>query len=86
MNRGFLCGYASQTQCSPENGFSWSPLPRIEADKLSGMTDCYKIKLRSAGYRPVYQIVDDKLLITVVAVGKRERSEAYTAARKRVQR
>lgn len=59
--------------------------PRIEADKLSGMTDCYKIKLRSAGYRLVYQVVDNKLVITVVAVGKRERSEAYTAAQKRVE-
>jgi len=49
------------------------------------MADCYKIKLRSAGYRLVYQVVDDKLVITVVAVGRRERSEAYTAAQKRVE-
>lgn len=59
--------------------------PRIEADKLSGMTDCYKIKLRSAGYRLVYQVFDNKLVITVVAVGKRERSEAYAVAQKRVE-
>jgi len=29
--------------------------PHIPANKLSGMTNCYKIKLRSAGYRLVYQ-------------------------------
>ena len=27
--------------------------PRIEANKLRGMPDCYKIKLRSSGYRLV---------------------------------
>ena len=27
--------------------------PHIPANKLSGMTNCYKIKLRSAGYRRV---------------------------------
>jgi mRNA interferase RelE/StbE len=30
--------------------------PRIESSKLSGMPDCYKIKLKSAGYRLVYQV------------------------------
>ncbi|WP_434087401.1 type II toxin-antitoxin system RelE family toxin [Escherichia coli] len=30
--------------------------PRIEANKLRGMPDCYKIKLRSSGYRLVYQV------------------------------
>ncbi len=28
--------------------------PRIEANKLSGIPDCYKIKLKSSGYRLVY--------------------------------
>lgn len=31
--------------------------PRIEANKLRGMPDCYKIKLRSSGYRLVYQVI-----------------------------
>ena len=30
--------------------------PRIESARLSGMQDCYKIKLRSIGYRLVYQV------------------------------
>ena len=32
------------------------------------MADCYKIKLRSAGYRLVYQVVDNRLVITVVVL------------------
>nr|WP_113869792.1 type II toxin-antitoxin system RelE/ParE family toxin [Brenneria salicis]NMN91281.1 mRNA interferase RelE/StbE [Brenneria salicis ATCC 15712 = DSM 30166]RBP56947.1 mRNA interferase RelE/StbE [Brenneria salicis ATCC 15712 = DSM 30166]RLM27177.1 addiction module toxin RelE [Brenneria salicis ATCC 15712 = DSM 30166] len=58
--------------------------PRIEANKLRGMPDCYKIKLRSAGYRLVYQVQDEKVVVFVVSVGKRERSEAYADAIKRL--
>lgn len=32
--------------------------PRVPADKLHGLKDCYKIKLRSVGYRLVYQVID----------------------------
>ncbi|TBU96838.1 type II toxin-antitoxin system RelE family toxin [Stutzerimonas kirkiae] len=60
-------------------------LPRIEADRLRGMPDCYKIKLRSAGYRLVYKVVDQRLVVTVIAVGKRERSDVYEEARKRLE-
>jgi mRNA interferase RelE/StbE len=28
--------------------------PRVEANRLHGLPDCYKIKLRSSGYRLVY--------------------------------
>lgn len=59
-------------------------LPRIEADRLKGMPDCYKIKLRSVGYRLVYEVVDQRLVVTVIAVGKRERSEVYDTAKKRI--
>jgi mRNA interferase RelE/StbE len=48
------------------------------------MTDCYKIKLRSSGYRLVYRVDDGELLVVVVAVGKRERSEIYEKARARI--
>jgi mRNA interferase RelE/StbE len=54
--------------------------PRIEADKLRDMPNCYKIKLRSIGYRLVYEVIDSRLVITVVAVGKRERSKVYGSA------
>ncbi len=58
--------------------------PRVESARLSGMQDCYKIKLRSIGYRLVYQVRDDELVVSVVAVGKRERNAVFKAASKRV--
>jgi mRNA interferase RelE/StbE len=58
--------------------------PRVAAAQLRGMPDCYKIKLQSADYRLVYQVVDTTLVIVVVAVGKRERAEAYRNAARRL--
>ncbi|CQH40815.1 type II toxin-antitoxin system RelE/ParE family toxin [Yersinia enterocolitica] len=58
--------------------------PRVEANKLRDLPDCYKIKLRSAGYRLIYQVQDEKITVFVVAVGKRDREEAYSEAGKRV--
>ncbi|EFO4730247.1 TPA: type II toxin-antitoxin system mRNA interferase RelE [Escherichia coli] len=58
--------------------------PRIEANKLRGMPDCYKIKLWSSGYRLVYQVIDEKVVVFVISVGKRERSEVYSEAVKRI--
>ena len=58
--------------------------PRIESARLNGMEDCYKIKLRSAGYRLVYQVRDNDLVVSVVAVGKRERNQVYKIAVKRL--
>ena len=58
--------------------------PRVESARLSGMEDCYKIKLHSAGYRLVYQVRDNELVISVVAVGKRERNQVYKIAVKRI--
>lgn len=48
------------------------------------MADCYKIKLRSAGYRLVYQVLEHEIVVLVLAVGKRERSEVYQAAKDRL--
>ena len=58
--------------------------PRLESARLSGMPDCYKIKLRAAGYRLVYQVFDDRVTVVVVAVGKREDSAVYRRAGKRL--
>lgn len=57
--------------------------PRIPSTQLSGQKDRYKIKLRSIGYRLVYEVRDEKLIVVVVAVGKRNRNEVYKAAAKR---
>lgn len=58
--------------------------PRIEAAHLRQLSDCYKIKLRRLGYRLVYQVEDDRLVILVIAIGKRERNLVYEAAAKRL--
>lgn len=59
--------------------------PRIESARLSGPPNCYKIKLRAAGYRLVYQVFDDRVVVVVVTVGKRENSAAYRKAKERIQ-
>jgi mRNA interferase RelE/StbE len=59
-------------------------LPRIESARLCGMKDCYKIKLNQIGYRLVYQVRDQELLVSVIAVGKRERNAVYKIAGKRI--
>jgi mRNA interferase RelE/StbE len=57
--------------------------PHIPSAKSSGHKDRYKIKLRSAGYRLVYEVRDSELIVVVIAVGKRERSDVYKAAANR---
>ena len=57
--------------------------PRVPADALHGLPDHYKIKLRAAGYRLVYRVEEARITIVVVAIGKRERSQVYEAAKKR---
>ena len=58
--------------------------PIVHKNKLTGMTDCYKIKLQRAGYRLVYQVVDDTIQLIVWAVDKREDSKVYDSALKRL--
>ena len=57
--------------------------PRVPGDKLRGYQSVYKIKLRSVGYRLVYEVVDDELLVYVLAVGKRDRGQVYAAFKAR---
>ena len=58
--------------------------PRIEANRLHAFPDCYKIKLRSSGYRLVYQVIDQEVVVFVVAVDKRERDQVYRKAAERL--
>ena len=57
--------------------------PHVPAAKLAGHQARYKIKLRSVGYRLVYEVRDAVLMVIVVAVGKRERNAVYRIAAKR---
>lgn len=57
--------------------------PKVASARLHGSKERYKIKLRNAGYRLVYEVRDQQLLVLVVAVGKRERNEVYKVAERR---
>lgn len=57
--------------------------PRVPAARLGELPDCYKIKLRSAGYRLVYRVEDERVVVTVVAVGKRDHDGVYKIAARR---
>jgi len=57
--------------------------PHIPSAKLHGAKDRYKIKLRDRGYRLVYEVEDDRLVVLVVAVGRRDRLAVYRQADRR---
>ena len=58
--------------------------PRVVADSLNGMKNCYKIKLRRMGFRLVYRVDDDVVYVTVLAVGKRDKLAVYGAVKNRL--
>lgn len=58
-----------------------TPSPKA---RLSGLPPGhFKIKQRSSGYRLVYKYEEDKLVILVIAVGRRNRNVVYDIARAR---
>lgn len=57
---------------------------RVEANRLRNLPDCYKLKLRSAGYRLIYQVLDQEVVVFVIAIGKREQEAAYLDAQDRI--
>ncbi|MFP4683717.1 MAG: type II toxin-antitoxin system RelE family toxin [Ectothiorhodospira sp.] len=57
--------------------------PRVPADRLTGYDSVYKIKLRSAGYRLVYEVVDEALIVYVLAIGKRDKGRIYAVLKGR---
>jgi mRNA interferase RelE/StbE len=58
--------------------------PHIPASKLRGFEAVYKIKLRASGYRLVYEVDDDEIVVFVIAVGKRDRGDVYGKAQERL--
>lgn len=46
--------------------------PKISKNKLRGSNDLYKLKLRSVGYRLVYKVIDERIVILVIDVGRRD--------------
>ncbi|MDA3971152.1 MAG: type II toxin-antitoxin system RelE/ParE family toxin [Desulfobulbaceae bacterium] len=58
--------------------------PHILSNQLRGFENHYKIKLRASGYRLVYEVIDQQICILVIAIGKRNKNEVYSQAKKRV--
>ena len=59
--------------------------PHVPGAKLHGkLRDCCKIKLLKQGYRLVYQVEDDVLVVLVLAVAKREDLAVYRSAIERL--
>lgn len=58
--------------------------PRIPSAAVSGGNNLYKIKLRQLGYRLVYEVADDVVTVTVLAVGERDKNKVYELALSRL--
>lgn len=51
--------------------------PCVDAARVSGGCDLYKIKLRTLGYRLVYQVHNQAVVVLILSVGKREHNFVY---------
>ena len=58
--------------------------PGLSSVKLRKSDNRYKIKLKQAGYRLVYEVNNKTITVTVIAIGKRNRNEVYLLASKRM--
>lgn len=57
---------------------------KLVKDKLSGYTNIYKIKLRSSGFRLVYEVKDEQIVVLVLSVGKSENDSVYNNLKDRI--
>jgi mRNA interferase RelE/StbE len=46
--------------------------PHINSDRITGYNNYYKIKLRSIGYRMVYEVEENEVTVYVICVGRRD--------------
>jgi mRNA interferase RelE/StbE len=61
--------------------------PHVPGGQLHGpLASCYKTKLKKQGVRLVYDVEDDRLIVMVLAVDRREDGVAYKAAVDRLMR
>ena len=59
--------------------------PHVPSAALhGGLANCYKIKLLRQGCRLIYQVIDQRLIVLVISVGKRDKNAVYDAAIKRL--
>ncbi len=59
--------------------------PVVESARLHGnLSNCFKIKSKSSGYRLIYTVDGIEVVVIVLAIGERDKQKAYNAARKRI--
>ncbi len=58
--------------------------PHIRKCRVREMKDCYKVKLSTVGYRLVYKVIEEKVVIQVITVGRRDKNYVYKTAIKRI--
>lgn len=58
--------------------------PHVPSAKLKGYDNVYKIKLKTAGYRLAYEVVEKEIVVYILAIGKREKDAVYRTLNKRV--
>lgn len=51
--------------------------PHVPSARLHDYDNVYKIKLRTAGYRLAYEVIDKEVVVYVLAVGKRDKDTVY---------
>jgi len=54
--------------------------PHVPAGLINQARSRYRIKLRTSGYRLIYEVHDMMPVVKVIAVGKRDRREVYRKA------
>ena len=58
--------------------------PHVASSRLRNFKNHYKIKLKTSGYRLVYEIIEKEIYILIIAIGSREDNKIYKKAQKRV--
>lgn len=46
--------------------------PHVDSARIRGHKNHYKVKLRSAGYRLVYEVEEKTVTVCVICIGKRD--------------
>lgn len=59
--------------------------PKVPKDKLSDFDNVYKIKLKPLGIRLAYEVIDERLVVLVLVVGKRENNVVYNELARRIE-
>lgn len=51
--------------------------PHVLSAKMHGYKDAYRLKLRRAGYRLAYRVLDEKVVVVVISVGERDKNQVF---------